>query len=73
MILIADKSKITTEGHDEFLDIVDYLLFNNTLVYICNVTNSNFLCIDEIEQIFILEHVDSLDGIAIVLDGCAKV
>ena len=68
MILVADKGKIPPECHDEFLDIMDYLLLDNSLIHVLNVTNPDFFSIDEIKQILILEHIESLDGIAAVLD-----
>lgn len=52
---------------------MDYLLFDKPLIYVLNVTDTDFLGIDEIEQILILEHIEGLDGIAAVFDRHAEV
>ena len=73
MILVSDERKITTEGHYEFLDIVDYLLFHNSLIDICKISYADFLSIDKVKKVFILKHVECFDCIAAVLDCYAKV
>lgn len=61
MILIADKRKVMTKSHNEFLDIMDYLFFHNTFIYILIISNADFLYIYKIKNIRILEHIYSLD------------
>ena len=73
MILIADESKIPPEGHNEFLDVVDNLFLYHPLVNILIVADPDFFGIDEVEEIFILKHIESLECIATVLDGHSEI
>ncbi len=61
------------ESHYELLDIVDYLFLHNSLVNICKVSNTDFLGVYKGKQIFVLEHIESFDRIAAILDCYAKV
>lgn len=66
MVLVADEREIVAEGHNEPLYVLDDFLLHNTLVNIFFVTLSDFLNIDEIKHIFILEHHDSFSGLPCV-------
>lgn len=61
MVLIPKESKILTESHNEFADIANYLILYNSfidaiifLIYI--------FCIDVVEYVFILKHLDCFQG-----------
>ncbi len=49
-VLVSHKSKILSESEDKVLDIVDYLLFKNTLVKRIGVFD-----VYEIKKIFVLK------------------
>ena len=70
--LISHKSKTFTKCHDEVLDIIHNILFNDTLVYFL-ITHTELLNIDEIEQIFIFKHLYSTKCLFIVWHGSDKV
>ena len=59
-ILVAYKSEIVSEGHNELFDIVDDLLFHHTLVYIRGITFSYFLNIDKVSRYSSLKAITAL-------------
>ena len=56
MILIANKCKIISKGHNEVLYVLNNLLFDNFLVYILFVALANFFRVDKFQCIRIFKH-----------------
>ena len=73
MIVIADESKIASESHDELLDVVDNLFLYHSLINIPIVADADFFGVDEVEEIFVLNILRGLDGIAAVFDGHSEI
>ena len=70
MLLVAHKSEVASKGHDEILHVVDDGILDLPFVHVRLVAFADFLHIDEIQQILVLEHLssafkaDRLSGIA---------
>src|SRR5574344_645454 len=50
MVLIADKGKITSKCHNEFLDIMYNFLLNHALIYIFVITLSYLFYIADLNK-----------------------
>ncbi len=55
MILVADEGKVLPESKDEVLNIMDNGVLHHPLVHILLIPDSQFLHIDIIQKILILE------------------
>jgi len=73
MVLIANERKVMSKGHDKVLDILHYLLFDDTLIYINSVTLANLFNIDKVKQIFILKHLHSAPSFCWVINGMDEI
>ena len=73
MILVADECEVSSKCHNEVLDIVDNLFFYDLLINICCIAFSYFLRVDEVQEIFVLEHHDRFTGSCMVRDCVYKV
>ena len=62
VILVAYKCEVSSKCHYEVLDIMDYLFLYDLFIYGCKVTFSDFFRIDEVQEIFVLEHHDCFSG-----------
>ena len=58
LTLIADESEVLPEGKDEILHVVDDGVLHRPLVHVLPVADAQFLHVDEVEEILVLERVD---------------
>ena len=63
MILVTDEGEILPEGKDEILNIMDNGILHHPLIHILLISDSQFLHIDIIQKIFILECVDGTESL----------
>ena len=54
-ILIFDKEEIIAETENKVANILDNFIFQDLFVHILDITGIQFFCIDEIQEVFILE------------------
>ena len=66
--LIADEGEALAEGHDEVFDVVHDVLLYDAVIDVL-VTHTEFLNIDEVYQVVILEHLDGTESLLVVGDG----
>ena len=72
MHLTAREAETLAECHNEVLDIMDDLILNYSLVDVF-FPLSQLLHIDEIKQVFILEHLDGFESLLMARDGLDEV
>lgn len=72
MHLITSKRKPISECHDKVLDLMDNVLLNDTLINFLFV-HTQFLNVDEIEKVLVLEHLNGAEGLFIVWYGGKEV
>ena len=63
MVLVADEGEVLAEGEYEVLDVVDDGVFHDPLVDIPAIPGAEFLDVDEVEQVFVLEGPDGAEGL----------
>ena len=72
MHLTARETETLAERHNEVLDIMDNLILNYSLVDVF-FPLSQLLHVDEIKQVFILEHLDGFESLLMARDGLDEV
>ena len=63
MVLIGDKSKILSKCQYEILHIVNNGIFHHPFIHILFVTDTQFLHIDIVQQILILEGINGAESL----------
>ena len=72
-ILILDEEELLPELEDEIANVLDNLILQHFLIHVLDVVGVQFLHIDEVQQILVLEGADGAAGATDIRDGGEEV
>ena len=68
-ILILDEEELLPKLQDEIADVLDNLILQHFLVHVFDVFGIQFLHVDEVKEVFVLEGTDGSASAPYIRDG----